>query len=303
MRKSGDMETKDLLKISNRIKSIFARIRECLDDREKDLIENIESLMSKKKEVEFMDEMINDLIMIKEKYNKNTGDFDEAFSMNIDKNMANMATMIDDIKYLKKNKEKLDEYDFLYEESVVNDILNKIQNLGEIKKCSNYLFRWREGPNYDLSSYSLIATKTSGGEDYNCNILGDIVLPQNRISKWKVKLKKYGMSSNNDWDLLIGVGPSNLNPKDKDLYFRAWTFLCGNSKLSIQSGYYRDYIKENKKLKEGDVVEVTMNTMNGELSFAVNGVNYGVACKIPLSVDLSPFVLIYEPGDSVELIN
>ena len=46
-----------------------------------------------------------------------------------------------------------------------------------------------------------------------------------------------------------------------------------------------------------------MNTINGELSFSVNGINYGIACKIPLDIDLSPFVLIYSKGDAVELLN
>ena len=62
-------------------------------------------------------------------------------------------------------------------------------------------------------------------------------------------------------------------------------------------------IKEKKKLKEGDIVEVIMNNITGELSFSANDINYGVACKIPLNIDLSPFVGIYVQGSSVELLN
>ena len=46
-----------------------------------------------------------------------------------------------------------------------------------------------------------------------------------------------------------------------------------------------------------------MNTINGELSFSINGENYGVACKISLDISLSPFILIYYEGDSIELLN
>ena len=46
-----------------------------------------------------------------------------------------------------------------------------------------------------------------------------------------------------------------------------------------------------------------MNTINGELSFSINDINYGVACKIPLNIELSPFVLIRDKGESIELLN
>ena len=46
-----------------------------------------------------------------------------------------------------------------------------------------------------------------------------------------------------------------------------------------------------------------MNTINGELSFSINGENYGVACKIELDISLSPFVLINYEGLSIELLN
>ena len=45
-----------------------------------------------------------------------------------------------------------------------------------------------------------------------------------------------------------------------------------------------------------------MNTINGELSFSINGENYGVACKISLDISLSPFVLINYEGHTIELI-
>ena len=46
-----------------------------------------------------------------------------------------------------------------------------------------------------------------------------------------------------------------------------------------------------------------MNTINGELSFSINEVNFGIACRIPLDIELSPFVSIYNQGESIELLN
>ena len=113
------------------------------------------------------------------------------------------------------------------------------------------------------------------------------------------------MSSGNKWDILIGVGPSNLNQNEKDLYEKTWTFICGYSAISINSGsptyIYKNHI--NEKLKEGDTVEVIMDNIKNELSFSINGTYYGVACKIPSDIDLSPFVLIHDQGESIELLN
>ena len=108
--------------------------------------------------------------------------------------------------------------------------------------------------------------------------------------------------NSNVWNILIGVAPSNLDQSETDLYKKAWTFLCGNSCISIKSGKHTNY-KETRRLNEGEIVEVIVNTKKGELSFAVGEKNYGVACEIPLDIDLSPFVFIYEKGDSIELLN
>ena len=81
------------------------------------------------------------------------------------------------------------------------------------------------------------------------------------------------------------------------------TFICGFSKVSIKSGSPTEYNGSKGKLKEWDIVEIIMNTKNGELSFGINNVNYGIACKIPLDIDLSPFIDIYNEGEEIELLN
>jgi len=257
--------------------------------------------MNKKKQIEIINKMINDLNQIKENYNKNKIDLEETYSIKIDKNISNISNMIEDIGGCKKELEKNNEYQFIYEENIINDILNKIQNLGELKNLSDNLFKWKDGPNYTLTGNNLIATKTNGGNNYNCNILGDFILPKNQISKWKIKLNKYSNPSYNVWNIIIGVGPSNLNQNDSSPYNKTWTFICGTSNISIKSGSQTNY-KGNNKLKEGDIVEVIVNNITGELSFSVNDINYGVACKNPLDIDLSPFVSIYDQGESIQLL-
>ena len=79
--------------------------------------------------------------------------------------------------------------------------------------------------------------------------------------------------------------------------------ICGFPAVSIKSGSATYAFQNKEKVKEGDIVKVIMNTINGELSFSVNGILYGVACNIPLNTDLSPFVLLRKQGNSIELLN
>ena len=53
----------------------------------------------------------------------------------------------------------------------------------------------------------------------------------------------------------------------------------------------------------GDSVGVVMDTAKGELSFALDGANLGVAYeRIPLDKPLIPCVILGHKGDSVELV-
>ena len=55
-------------------------------------------------------------------------------------------------------------------------------------------------------------------------------------------------------------------------------------------------------LHTGDTVSLVLDTIKGDLSFYMKGVNYGVAFKgIPLDKPLAPCVILYCFEDSVEL--
>ena len=71
--------------------------------------------------------------------------------------------------------------------------------------------------------------------------------------------------------------------------------------------YWRKEYGPRKKygqyVQNGDSIGVVMDTANGELSFALNGVDLGVAYEgIPLDKPLVPCVILRFESDSVELI-
>ena len=82
----------------------------------------------------------------------------------------------------------------------------------------------------------------------------------------------------NSWNVLIGVRPFNNNDSKNPHYYRCWSFICGCSQLSIKSGFTTKYNNHSGQLKKGDIIEVIIDRKRGELSFAVNEINYGVSC-------------------------
>ena len=139
--------------------------------------------------------------------------------------------------------------------------------------------------------------KTGNGQEFNCTIIGDIEIPKNKICKWKIKINSDIKNA-----LLIGIGPDNPN-NEIDFYQKCWSFNCSNSKLVLLSGNYTLYGKNSKKLKKGDIVEVIADRKEGNLSFAVNDSDYGIAySNMPKEETLYPIVIILDQNNIVEIV-
>ena len=179
----------------------------------------------------------------------------------------------------------------------------------EFKCCT-----WKECPDDvdERRKYSVdkenprIARKI--GDGYNCTIIGNTPLPLNTVTSWNIKVLK---SKWNDGDgIYIGVAPSDINQNEYNLGECGWYFGCWSSTL-YSGPPHNCSNKEYGPRKEwrgryvhiGDSIGVVMDTTNDDLSFALNGKNLGVAFGgIPLDKPLVPCVLLYNEGDSVELV-
>ncbi len=171
-----------------------------------------------------------------------------------------------------------------------------------IEVSDSFIFKFKPGKNYSLSNNGLIATKTSGGDIWNCTIIGDKEIPKNKISKWKIRINNFEIKSNT-WNILIGIGPDNPN-NEENFYYKCWSFICGCSMLSIKSGSETKYNNnKSKKLKKGDIIEVIVDRKAGTLSFSINDSNYGIAySQIPKDGILYPIVMIHDENQIVELL-
>ena len=72
--------------------------------------------------------MLNEMENFKKNLNNTCKDLNEKYFQKYDKNMSNM---IEEIKKDKKEIEKI-EFKFIYDENLLNEILNKIRDFGEL---------------------------------------------------------------------------------------------------------------------------------------------------------------------------
>lgn len=175
---------------------------------------------------------------------------------------------------------------------------------------------WKECPEYvDSNKKYTIDPENLGIAThigmYRSIVIGNASLPLNKVVSWNIrilKMKYLGSGSG-----YIGVAPSDIN-QNADIYSTTgWYLDCFRLKLcSRRLEEFGCSMTEEYKIKKergkedfickGDVINVVMDTANGELSFGLNGVNYGVAYKgIPLDKPLVPCIILWFSGDSAEL--
>lgn len=163
--------------------------------------------------------------------------------------------------------------------------------------------RWK-GDSDICTNGSRIATKT-GRESirgpYETTLIysivaGDIPLPLNKVSSWGIRILE---SKNNDGrGIYIGVAQSDMGHIWKN---NGWYLNCYDLELYTGTiNYFSRSIDSynGKNVRTGDLICVTMNTINGCLSFSKSK---GGHQRIPLDKPLVPCVLLCRQGDSVEL--
>lgn len=149
---------------------------------------------------------------------------------------------------------------------------------------------------------------TNIGEYVYSSIIGNTTLPVNKVSLWNIKILK--SRDNNCYGINIGVAPPDINQDGDYNYGKCgWYLHCYNSTLysgpphNYDGKVYGPKKREGGYVNSGDKVCVIMDTRNGNLSYIVGGMNYGVAYEgIPLDNPLAPCVLLLYKHDSVELL-
>lgn len=169
-----------------------------------------------------------------------------------------------------------------------------------------------EEPTYDLDEENpRIATVTDFYESTWCTIIANRSLPLNKIITWSVTIREQEKSSDDSNGIFVGIAPDDINPSDYFNFRYGWYLDCRDSTLHAGTPHNYDfpgkvYGPRKKKgedyIHNGSVVSVVVDTAKGEVSFILDGVNYGVAFTgVPLDKPLIPCVIIGTFNYSVEL--
>ena len=294
--------------IKLKIAKVFTKIRNAINEREDEIISDIDKKYNNlgiNEEIIRKSEKLPQKIKISldngKKLNDNWDNNEKKLNnkindcINIENNIKNI---IDIKKSVENNKLKEVDISFLDEnDEEVNYFIKNIKIFGEAPY--DKLLRFKPGNNYIIANNGKIATKNNGGKSFNCVIFGNKEIPKNKTSSWKIKLNS---NTSQPWDILIGIGPDNPN-NENEFYKKCWSFISSNSKICLKSNNCTDYNNHSGRLKQGDIVEVIVDRKLGNLSFAVNNINYGIACSnIPKDEILFPTVTIHDQNLSVEII-
>ena len=304
------IKSKEEIKL--KIPKIFTKIRNLLNEREDQLLLDLDNMYDKlyfKEEIIKKGEKIPNKIKNYlekgtilnnewEKDNKLISNINDC--INIENNIKSIVEINENIEKCNKNKFKIK---FKHENQEITELEKNIKIFGEIinEEDEVFKFKFQPGDKYDISNNGLIATKNKGNDNWNCVILGNKKIPKDRISKWKIKINENKKYSSN-LDIVIGIGP---NVFKHNLYDECWSIVSDSGNvikllLKKESLYYNNH---KEKLKKGDIIEVIVDRKNGNLSFAVNDVNYGIACStIPKEDELYPTIVLFEQGLSVEIV-
>ena len=300
------------------IKNIFHNFRILLDNREKELLYEVEEVYSKNF---FSDNFLKESnkFPTKIKYNidkgKNVLDkWEEAEEkgkinllindcINIERNIKELNDIKDKIASL-NSKSKMQ---FCTQDNDIEIISKKIKNLGKVV-CYNYKYILKECPE-DIDNKRKF--KISGEKSNIITKIGPnfIWTGTTCISelkeyceyKWKIKILK-----SESKQIMIGVAPIDFNVNQLDesdfaINICGWYFYCYD--LKLYSGPPHNYINKNSGINEFlDEIVVIMNMNKRSLKFMVNNVDKGEQYQnIPIDKPLFPVVCLFKP-DTVEII-
>ena len=300
-------ESKEEMKL--KISATFTKIRNMINEREDQLLKELDNIYDnsyfKEDVIKKGEKLPNQIKALLEKGKLLNNEWNEENELiekinkciNIENNIKIISEINDDIN--KYNSKKIN-IQFLPENEENIDLSKNIKNFGEIIYNEDFKFKFKPGNNYNISNNGLIATK-SGDSAWNCVIMGEKEIPKDKISKWKIKINKINQSSS--WDIFIGIGPRIFQSQ---LYNECWSiFRCSKKvQLYLKNEQNSNYNNHYEVINEGDIIEVIVDRKKGNLSFAINNINYGIACStIPKDDVLYPTILLYENGLSVEIVN
>jgi len=304
-------ENKENLKL--KIQKIFTKIRNELNNREDELLNEIDKLYDEnyfKEDIIRTGEKLPDKIKKSLEQSKIIDNNWNNNKLNLSiYNCINIERYINDINIIENKVKKYNlknnlEIKFSPEENEINFFVEKIKSFGKIyrnkysfKKCPINI---NENRKFEISGdKDNIFTKTEGNGVWMGTICEYPLDPLIEEHIWKIKILK-----TSSYEIMIGIATSDFDfnraSYDTNNNF-GWYYYCYSG---LYSGPPHNYQNKGTNLKsEKNEVIIVMNMKKGSLKFIIDGEDKGDCyTDIPLEKPIFPSVLLYNKDDSIEII-
>ena len=299
--------------IKLKIQKLFTKIRNTLNEREDELLLEVDKEFNQyyfKEDVEKsflkLPNRINESLKKGKIINNEWNNENKLCSLIND--CLNIEYNIKEINLIRENIDKNDnfiEINFFPKEDddELNNFLKNIQKFGRINK--NNIFTFKKCPvdinadkGYKVSGENNnIITKT-GLDNLIIGIPCDNELNLGKEYRWKIKFIKSKCKGIN-----VGVSPIDFDFNTKEPYKYGWYFYCKSS--TFFSGHPFNYWNKKTKLKipKNEII-ISMDTQNRILKFKVDEEEEEDFYEdIPIDKPLVPIVTLIDKDDSVEIIS
>ena len=302
---------KDKENLKIKVQNIFTKIRNQLNDREIQILLEIDNLFITNyfdenviKKCEKLPKKIK-LSLEKGKLIDKQWDNNNLYSnindcINIENNIKNI-NIINEIINKCDIKNKI-EFNFSPKETQLKEFMKSIGTFGKIyyniysfKKCPTNI---EDNRKYVISGYkNNIITKT-GYNGWMGTICENELDKSIEEHKWKIKI----LNSQNK-SIMVGVATSDFDILSSTQNTCGWYLSCDNSKLYSGPPFKYDCLKTNLS-KVKDEIIVVMNMKKRTVKFIINNEDKGDSYKdIPIDKPLFPAVCLVHKDDSVEISN
>ena len=296
-----------------KIQKIFTNLRNALNNREDQLLEEIDNqyneLFCNESLIKKSEEIPQKIKISLEKGNLIRDEWwdDDDKLCSLINDCINIENNIKDINTIKENIEKCNsnqnfKIKFLQKDDEINNFVEFIKSFGDIINNKNK-YKFKKSPlnfniskEYDVSGVDnniLVKTGPTSLKTY----IGEYELEKEIENKWKIEILNSKFNH-----IMVGVTTIDCDLNAFPLKKCGWYISCYTSNL-YSGPPHNYYMKESNLKRIEDEITIIMNMSNGTLKFIIDDEDEGESyTNIPLDKPLVPVVILYDSNDKVKII-
>ena len=299
--------------IKLKIQKIFTKIRNAINEREDEILLEVDKEFNK---YYFKEDIEKDFLklpnQIKESLKKSSNIDNEWNNENKLCSLINDCIKIEnnikEINLIKENIDKNNNFVEIYfapneDDDEYNKFLKNIHKFGEIISCSIFKFKKcpidiNEDKAYKVSGENNnIITKT-GKDSVMIGITCENELKFKKEYKWKIKILK----SKNNY-INVGITTKDFDFNKECPYKYGWYLYCGDSTFYSWSPQNYSGKKTKLKIPKNEII-ISLNMQKRILKFKIDKEETeDLYTDIPIDKPIVPIVTLCNKDDSVEIIN